>query len=492
MKSHNPLFSTASLLFTLVLFGGLGVWAVINRGVIFSPGDLSAMRDPGVNLGGFDSHAEFEIECSRCHQPLNGPQSEQCLQCHTDVKHQITANTSLHSTITNVDQCYYCHSDHQGRNFDLNIEAALKFDHTVTQFNLIWHQIDYDATPMACKSCHTAGNYLADQQTCIDCHGARDSGFMQKHIDDFSQECLNCHDGQDRMTRFDHNQSSFPLKGEHQSVACASCHLDGQFVGLPLNCSDCHQEPEVHADVFTQECAECHNEDAWKPARLDNELFDHEENTNFSLVRHRAYFDGTVITCLECHQPDTLDFSMQSCFDCHADQNLEFMLSHQEQVGTNCLQCHDGIDRMKGFDHNQVFVLDGRHIDVECEACHANNIFHGTPRECVQCHAEPEIHAGFFGLSCQYCHTTSSWSPAALRIHIFPLDHGDKGEIDCQTCHVSTYAEISCYGCHDHQPVAIADTHTKAGISLVELKNCAKCHPFGEIEMDRPQGDSDS
>jgi hypothetical protein len=98
----------------------------------------------------------------------------------------------------------------------------------------------------------------------------------------------------------------------------------------------------------------------------------------------------------------------------------------------------------------------------------------------VDCHAEPEIHAGFFGLHCQLCHTTSAWSPAQLRDHRFPLDHGGQGEVDCQTCHPTVYSEYTCYGCHEHEPGKTEEEHREERISLEELQQCATCHPTGQ------------
>jgi hypothetical protein len=106
-------------------------------------------------------------------------------------------------------------------------------------------------------------------------------------------------------------------------------------------------------------------------------------------------------------------------------------------------------------------------------------VFRGTPRECVGCHAEPEIHVGFFGSKCQYCHLDTAWTPAELILHPFPLDHGERGESECQLCHPTRYAEYTCYGCHDHLPELITESHTKEGISLKDLTDCAKCHPTG-------------
>jgi len=155
------------------------------------------------------------------------------------------------------------------------------------------------------------------------------------------------------------------------------------------------------------------------------------------------------------------------------------MAEHQAQYGPACVDCHDGVDRMANFDHANFFPLNGVHANLECEECHANQVFRGTPQLCVECHAEPEIHAGFFGVQCQNCHTEKAWAPARMTVHDFPLDHGGQGTIECQTCHPSTYVDYTCYGCHDHQPDEIRTSHLEAGVSLEELPNCTKCHPTG-------------
>ena len=133
--------------------------------------------------------------------------------------------------------------------------------------------------------------------------------------------------------------------------------------------------------------------------------------------------------------------------------------------------------------HERFFPLAGRHAGLECAACHLEKKFIGTPSECVQCHAEPDVHAGFFGLQCQYCHTAQAWTPAQLRYHNFPLDHGDQGESACQVCHPANYSEYTCYGCHDHQPEPIAGSHQQADIRLESLVNCIECHADGNIEI---------
>jgi hypothetical protein len=148
---------------------------------------------------------------------------------------------------------------------------------------------------------------------------------------------------------------------------------------------------------------------------------------------------------------------------------------------------------MADFDHEQLFPLTGAHAAAECVACHAEQRFAGTPADCVACHPEPEIHAGQFGDECDRCHTTEAWTPAHLTRHTFPLDHGEEGKSECQTCHVESYAVYTCYSCHEHEPADIRRRHLDEGIE--DFDNCVECHPTGRedevegLEGEREDGD---
>jgi len=134
---------------------------------------------------------------------------------------------------------------------------------------------------------------------------------------------------------------------------------------------------------------------------------------------------------------------------------------------------------MVDLDHDRFFVLDGQHTDLDCDACHLNRVFAGTPRECSACHAEPEIHAGYFGLQCERCHGTDAWSPAKLVSHSFPLDHGEGGVVACDVCHTDRYTAYTCYGCHEHQEAEMVSKHREEGITGAQFDDCIACHPTG-------------
>lgn len=477
-------------------------------GKAFSPGRLSAVGRMGVSVDGFDSHAEFETECRRCHAPLSTTMDNLCKECHANIAEQIMSASGTHGNIDEVNLCSECHPDHLGKDYNMVTEAIKNFDHLKTDFSLVKHQIDFDMRLMTCEDCHNDQAYSTTVETsCLECHQMADQVYMEQHIDDFGTNCLACHDGIDTLVGFDHSTTNFRIDGMHIGLECASCHSTENMAEIPMDisvmnssplsveefrnisnsCEGCHQEPEIHKGIFSNECMDCHSTSGWLPALWDGMEFIHDLDTTFSLTKHELDFRGQVISCNSCHLGDIQDFDVQGCIDCHSDgvQNTAFIQPHIQRYGMNCTTCHDGVDRMEDFDHQRVFPLEGAHKEVDCLLCHTDQVFSGTPRECSLCHAEPDIHAGFFGLNCQNCHSTNAWTPATLLFHNFPLDHGGQGVIDCATCHTISYITYSCYGCHEHQPAEIQQEHLEEGISLDELENCVSCHPTGLEDEDQ-------
>ncbi|MBI3240783.1 MAG: hypothetical protein HYZ49_00605 [Chloroflexi bacterium] len=480
---QHPVLSPVGCLGGLMFIIGVAVALFVSGGAIFSPGELTAYAAQETPIQGFKAHAEFENNCLECHEPLHGLTTERCERCHTDVNEQRTTGTGLHGGMTNTDvaDCQSCHRDHQGREFDPNALALKKFDHAAIGFSLAWHYVDYDQSAMKCEACHTETTFTLDAGSCVNCHLGQDATFVAAHTEAFGVQCLACHDGVDKMHNFDHAQTRFPLEGKHAAVNCADCHTAS--VPAPdtaIKCAACHNEPPVHAGLFSADCAECHTPAGWKPAKLGEQAaFDHAA-TGFQLVNHSRNYDGSTFACRDCHTANDFSFTPQTCADCHRNRDLAFMTRHVQQYGPNCASCHDGAGNMKNFDHNTVFILDGGHATLDCAACHVNQQFKGTPKECSACHREPEVHAGVFGLKCDSCHTTTAWAPAQLVQHIFPLDHGGQGEIACATCHTNTYTTYTCYGCHEHDPAKTQDEHQNVDLGNHELDDCAACHATGQ------------
>jgi hypothetical protein len=180
----------------------------------------------GVNFSGFASHADFENQCGLCHAPLQTTQDVLCIACHTSVEEQVAKGEGYHGHIERVERCASCHLEHQGREFNPG-QAALKyFDHDQVGFSLVKHQMDFAGALINCTSCHLADGRYSNPTAglCVACHSQHAASFMSGHIEDYSPDCLECHDGQDRMLNFNHNTTAFPLVGKHTAVTCGGCH----------------------------------------------------------------------------------------------------------------------------------------------------------------------------------------------------------------------------------------------------------------------------
>jgi hypothetical protein len=483
MRRRSSILSLPGFIILVILLTGLGLTIWRQGGLAFSPGSLSANGRLDVELGGFSAHAEFERQCALCHQPITKLQGDLCVVCHKSIADQIVSQSNFHGNLVNRQQCADCHSDHRGRDFDLRLGHLENFDHSGLAFSLIWHQVDYAMEPLVCLDCHTSNDeFSASTRSCTSCHAGNDIQFMTDHLQDFGSGCTSCHDGQDSMARFNHENTAFPLVKSHLEIRCVDCHTQGQFGDMSRECVTCHVEPAAHMGAFTLDCGSCHDSQSWKPALLEGQPFDHYSQVSFNLAKHGKDYSGAPITCLSCHPNSLQEFTPQTCIECHAVDDLKFIDQHQLQFGVNCLDCHDGVDRMQGFEHAEYFPLDGRHVEIDCQACHVGQVYNGTPQECIGCHLEPHIHEGYFGFKCEYCHSTTSWYPAQLQSHKFPIDHGDQGAVECQVCHDSTYSQYSCYGCHEHQQAEIVEEHQDEGISGGELIACFQCHEDGSDE----------
>lgn len=490
MKRLNPVGSVLGIILTTLLFMGLGISLWSDRGLAFSPGPVTATSQVGVVLGGYTSHADFEKQCGKCHDPFKSKLATKCVECHLDVSEQIRSEQGAHSQIATTDECISCHPEHRGRDFNPTLASFKLFDHSKTSFSLIWHQENFTATPLQCNQCHTATDYSsASNQTCLECHTSHDSKFSEAHVRDYGSDCLGCHDGLDRMKNFDHSQTGFALDGKHLALKCTDCHTADSVKDVPRDCQGCHAEPAIHTGLFTQTCNTCHTAEGWSPASLQSNPFDHLETTGFSLKRHPVDYSNQAIKCTTCHPQDLQSFELQTCIGCHSQHDETFMTDHVQQFGSDCLACHDGVDRLSDYQHANFFALDGKHATLQCADCHPNQVFRGTATECWQCHKEPEIHAGVFGLKCYYCHDAQAWSPASLRQHIFPLNHGledQNAQLECTSCHGTNYVDYTCYNCHDHPQAEMEESHMEKGIPSQDLPACAKCHPNGALSDNQP------
>ncbi len=96
-----------------------------------------------------------------------------------------------------------------------------------------------------------------------------------------------------------------------------------------------------------------------------------------------------------------------------------------------------GTEAQPTFDHFTTgFRLEGAHRLAECEGCHVNGVFEGSPTECEGCHTQasriratwqPPTHLTV-SERCDSCHRAVAWAPVARVDHL-------EVQGSCSSCH---------------------------------------------------------
>ena len=220
--------------------------------------------------------------------------------------------------------------------------------------------------------------------------------------------CQNCHTSSGwrpirAVPEFDHNQTRYPLRGMHASVACTSCHVKMVFTNVGQRCQDCHAD--IHKRQLGANCEQCHTVRGWQVAVKDIQ----QHNNRFPLTGAHA-----VVDCDACHKNGANSkFQTMSteCFSCHqSDFTGTKNPNHvTAKFSTACETCHSTDNwlnaKLGSFDHSSTgFVLTGGHAvpPRQCEDCHVNNNFTLGAMPCFGCHQKdfssattPVPHGGF-------------------------------------------------------------------------------------------------
>ena len=306
--------------------------------------------------------------------------------------------------------------------------------------------------------------------------GVKATGAFASHAA-FESDCGQCH---------------APFQGI-EAARCERCHTtvaDERARGIGL-----HGTPQVTNVARCQACHPEHQGRDYKLLAAARQTFNHQ-NLKFSLALHvRDYAQQPLARqCQTCHVASTYAVSTEACTACHGAHDQAFMSDHSAAFGADCLACHDGVDKMKGFNHSQTkFPLTDRHEQAACAACHKPAVaVADTPTECVGCHAEPQVHAGMFGAGCATCHTPAAWAPAKVNNAVFDhtrtgfalTSHGkdfDGTAFPCTKCHpgavrlvaagASTFDQQVCVACHTRADSQFMTDHTQKYGS-----DCVSCH----------------
>ncbi len=331
---------------------------------------------------------------------------------------------------------------------------------------------------------------------------------------------------QQSTSSFDHLATGYPLVGKHEIISCETCHIDGVFKGLPVNCAGCHDglmafgQPPTHIPT-NERCDACHSPNSF---------------TVVATMDHSV----TSLACVQCHNGITAGGkaprhlpTTNTCDSCHAVAAWKpvQVFDHHEALGT-CVGCHDGVGaqgksrrhinstdicdachntvdfaNVRRVDHDEVLgscnsagchSLPARHVlsTQQCDACH--NTRRWDPVQILDhnellgscadagCHMQPPLHAATT-MRCEACHGVLAWVP--LR---GPVDHHEVIDGRCMDCHLGAPRAIvgivatsqplthiptgdqSCDLCHNTNSW-IPAIFTHAGVS----DNCVLCHTTG-------------
>lgn len=255
-------------------------------------------------------------------------------------------------------------------------------------------------------------------------------------------ECKACH--------------SAPWERDTMADRCLACHTD--IAEQMLNVAQLHGA--ISQKDPSLACRDCHFEHRGATASLtdmgDN-VFPHEE-LGYSLKGHQLTSKNEAFVCSDCHGEDISAFASDSCQTCHSEIDIAFTQAHLLSFGTECLACHDGVDRYgDDFNHNTFnFQLVGSHTEATCTGCHldARSIvdLQSAPQDCYSCHFQQDEHQGQFGTQCEACHTPDNWDAVSFdhSLSDFPLT-GAHITVNCESCHVNNTfvgTQSACVSCH--------------------------------------------
>lgn len=472
----------------LIITAALVIWSGITVGQI-SPGELSKAH----------AYLEGVSNCTKCHDLGNKVTREKCLDCHKEINTLILSKKGFHASAeVSGKDCFICHNDHHGRNFQMLRFDKTNFDHAKTGFELKGAHASEACKACNCKSCHKpsfikdsslknrTSTFLGLDGACLTCHEDFHHGKM-------SPNCSNCHgfDTFKKAVGFDHNNTKFPLIGKHRNLDCEKCHkttiVNGKQVRqlegiLFSNCTNCHKD--VHENKFGQNCRQCHSEESFHTVKEKNN-FDHNK-TDFKLTgKHQ------LVECKKCHKTNLIDpVKFDRCTNCHSDYHKnEFT---KDGVIPDCGQCHGTNSFSESFytieKHNSTrFRLDGAHLATPCTMCHKKQerwTFANLGSSCVDCH--PDKHKGFIqekyypNEDCTKCHGLNNWKTINFDHSLtrFKLE-GAHIQKSCASCHfakddqglsVQKFEALTteCFGCHKNSHAGQFDVNGKS--------ECIRCH----------------
>jgi hypothetical protein len=453
--------------------------------------------------------AGFSTTCDACHNasaatwsatfnhnsayPLVGLHATQaCATCHVNNVYKGTPRTCIGCHKTDYDRT--TKPSHAASGFGTTCDSchsasatswSATFNHT-SAFPLV----GIHAT-QACAACHINNVFAGTPRTCIGCHKTDyDRTTKPNHASSgFGTACESCHNASSSSwtATFNH-AATFPLVGLHAAQACTACHINNVFAGTPRTCFGCHKTnydrtttPNHAGAGFGTTCDSCHSASAssWSAT------FNHA--ASFPLVGVHA-----AQACTACHINNVYNGTPRTCVGCHKTKYDRTTNPNHAAAGfsTTCDTCHSATAAAwtATLNHNQYFVLAGRHLTASCASCHINNVYKGTSRTCYPCHQTnytstktPNHLSAGFPTTCDSCHkfTDTAWTQGTFSHTWFPITSGRHAGHTCVECHndSSNYKVFTCVTCHTKSKMD-SEHKGRAGYRY-DSAACFSCHPRG-------------
>ena len=482
------------------------------------------------NTTGFPlTSGHANVACNLCHINNNynltiAPTDCGNSQCHLTTWQQ--TNTPVHSTSGPAFAAANCATCHTPAGW-----TAAAFDHSITGFTLTGTHMS--PTPTPCASCHVSNNYTLNSADCYGCHQAAFQstttigGSVPNHVTagfpTTASACATCHPITTWAAGvFNHAATGFPLTNGHANVACALCHINGNYSLniAPTDCgnSQCHlttwqqTNNPVHstagAAFAAANCSTCHTTTGWTAAAFDHSV------TGFTLTG--THMSPTPTACAACHVNNNYTLNSADCYGCHqavyqGTATIGGSVPNHVAAGfpttaAQCASCHPITTWSAGvFNHASTgFPLTNSHATVACSLCHINGNYslNIAPTDCGNsgCHlntnygggwqgttAPPHSAAGplFAVANCATCHTTVSFLTATFDhsttgfaltgMHISPTP------TPCASCHVSNNYSLNSTACITCHLASWQSTTTLGGsvpnhITAGFPQDCSICH----------------
>ncbi|MCA8961840.1 MAG: hypothetical protein KDC38_15050, partial [Planctomycetes bacterium] len=330
-----------------------------------------------------------------------------------------------------------------------------------------------------CAGCHQFGTFATMGDECADCHQSDYAAATDpEHVAaGMPTSCEDCHSPISWDSSFQH-PSTFPLVGSHAIAACSGCHQSGTFQTAGDECVDCHLSdysaalsPDHAAAGIPTTCEDCHAPRSWASS------FEHP--SVFPLVGAH-----TAAACSGCHQPGTFATPGTDCADCHQSDYTRATDPDHVAAGLpmSCADCHAPLTWDSEFTHPRTFPLTGAHTSAECSGCHQLGTFATSGTDCSDCHlaeytrtTQPSHVAAGMPMTCEDCHSTTSWDSSFQHPRVFPLS-GAHALATCDACHQpGTFSTpgSDCIDCHVSTFQATTrPSHIAAGFPT----DCTICH----------------